>query len=59
MELIACGIIAPYNVPNTATLEAAGDTRTQSPSKYGIQVEGIKSSTHVEFMRPLTTLPAI
>ena len=38
MELIACGIIAPYNVPNTTTLEAAGDTWTKSPWKRGIQV---------------------
>ena len=32
-ELNACGILASFNVPNTATLEDDGYTRTQSPQK--------------------------
>ena len=47
MELNACVIPVSYNVPNIATLESAGDKRTQSPSKKGIQVELIRSLTLV------------
>ena len=38
IELNACGILASSNVPNIVLLEPAGEKRTQSPSKQGIQV---------------------
>ena len=43
MESNTCGIIGSYNVHNTATLESAGDKKTQSPSKEDIQVEVMRS----------------
>ena len=42
-ELNAFGILRSFNISNTETLEAAGDTQTKSPSKKGIHVEGISS----------------
>ena len=42
MELNACGILAPLNIPNKATLEAYSDIRTQSLGKRGIQIEVIR-----------------
>ena len=52
-ELNACGILDSFNIPNVATIKAAGDIQTQSPSKQGIQVEVIQSLICVEFVRPI------
>ena len=43
------GIIAPSNVHTKSSLEPSGDTH--------IQVDGIWSLKHVEFLHPITPLP--
>ena len=54
MELNVCGIIASSNIPKPEIL-GPGGKRTLTPKK-GIQVEGIRSWTYVEFVRPMMPL---